>query len=185
MPASHRTADPVEALLEQLEALSGDAIAGDNIAPHPIDHRMRMLFSRCAHRLRVEQAEMERVTTEAAIMKERADALRVRAVSLVSRADKRLKIARTARRSSESYAAELVAKAEASSVDVLESAMELADSFVGHQEIGVDAIGTWMSETAGEEVDAMIRDFESRIVEVGTVRDELGPRSNTAAFDAA
>ncbi len=184
-PEGQRTADPVEALLGQLESLSGDAIAGDDIVPHGIDHRMRTLFSLCGHKLRAAQMEMERATTEAQIMKERAEALFARASSLVSDFDKRLKIAQSTRCTSETYAADIIARADANSIDVLESAMELADSYVGHQEITVGAIDNWISEKASQAATATINDLESRIVEIGSVGDDVAPRDNNPRLNAA
>ncbi len=184
-PEGQRIADPVEALLKQLESLSGDAIAGDDIVPHGIDHRMRMLFSLCGHKLRAAQVEMERATTESQIMKERSKALFAQASSLVSDFDVRLSIAQSTRCASEAYAAEIIARADAYSLDVLVSAIELADSYVGHQEIGADAVDNWISEKASQITTATIHDLESRVVEIGSVGEDVAPRDTTTTLNAA
>ena len=176
---------PVEGMLEQLEALYDDLHAGDNSVPHTIDRGMRLLFAKCAHELRIAQMEMERASTEAQILENRANVLFDEASAIESDADERLKAAQSTRRVSKAEATDIIATANECSLQVLESALELADSYIGHQEITGDAIDSWISKKANQVATTMINSLESRIVEIGTVADDVTTRKNIASTKAA
>ena len=180
-----RIADPVEALLDQLETLSGDTVAGAKFTPDPIEHRIRMLFAKCSHHLRAVQLELAQATDAAQVMNERAERLFAEASATVSEVKKRLSAAQSVRRNSESKATELLARANNGSRDVLESALELADSYVGQHEISVDAVDRWVFEKAGDAAAAMINGLETRIVEIGSVNDEATPLTDADSLNAA
>ena len=180
-----RIADRIEALLKQLEHLSGDPTTDSEIATHAIDHRSRMLITKCVRKLQLAQLEMEQASTDTQIMNERAEALFERAASLTSDTKRDLRSAQYTNREAEKHARQTIATAEASALEVLESAIELADSYSDNQTMNAHAVGDWVSQEAGSVATDLIGELESQIVEIGAVRDDVSPRSNVTSFDAA
>lgn len=180
-----RTNERVDALLEQLERMSSDAATDQVSTLLVMDHRMRTLFSKCVQKLQAAQVEIEQAATDSRIMNERAEALLGQADSLTFDAKTRLKTAQAKMRASVNGAKEITDKSESSALDVLESAIELADSYVGHHEINAEAVEDWVANKAGRVASEMIGDLESRIVEIGSVGDDESPHPGITTLNAA
>jgi hypothetical protein len=180
-----QTANQVEALLRHLEKILDTSSVGSDSDSQSLDHRSRMLFATCSNELRSAQTTFEIASSEAQVAHEQATALFEQAKAMKLDVRGRLKTAQQSHRDIQKHATEDVARAEATSLDVLESAIELADSYTGHQQVSTDTVNNWVVDKAGQVASSMISDLESQIVEVGSLDEDIASNLDFIEQNAA